>query len=1428
MATKRYIIDPNIYNDIRPLNRNPGEPDETYYERRFLDQINARMARIAQERKRRGQELTNLLQNLTRRLQKDDTMVVGGIQYMLGEEYKIRTNKGKKTIVLRKKDEWLQERPHPEGRRYRRGERKEFTVKPNPTPLLNRHINDLNIQTYRPRYDMNVTRTTNSHDISENIVVTPVNFFMDVDKFNELPLIWETVKQKVIPILAPRLNTHSLRITMDINALLQKNDGTLVDYPSHSDRRELPITNNREGENADDDSLNRGLDNRFHYIMDRFEEHTQNGSDWTIRELYNFTFYVSRISRRAHKWLPLPEVIANKKAVINIQNKCDQCFLFNIALHEQFVKNGNKAPDNAHRPSHYTERVKQLKEELRDIYNTDEGLDLYRHHLVIPKIEDRLKLRIPILTYYKIGDKYEYKLNRASKRQYDDVMVLLYIPTASELNEIEKDIESSYHDPEEEEDMDNNNEEELSEVKFTGHVAYVTNINALMCSSIASDKHKRFWCGWCFKQWRSKTQYEEHIQRNGACITEVPKTELVFPTPDNAYVKQPRVEKYIEKDFVIYCDFEAFTNEKTNNEHEVNSAGFFTHCLTNPDFTDKQVTILKLEGGESQQQFFCRFWDQLWSIWYACAAKMQRFKQIGKMKITPEQEQQHKEAKTCHLCKCEFGEGEDFPGLEHIMLSKENQNIKVRHHNHCNGLYQFAACRKCNLKIRLDYKICVIFHNASGYDVKFILRHLTDTAKLSDDDKQPRISILSQSSEKTISVTISKFVFLDSLRFIPASLDALVSKLTLDKFESTKRVFGDKWQLFCRKGIYPYSWVESITQMEETKALPPIEAFYNKLREERCSYDDYEYAKTVWNETDCNTFFDYHKKYLIADIVLLADVFTNFRRDIIKLSGLDPVGYHTLPSLSWDISVMKSDYNIELFNNEQADMYNWLLATGGFCCLVKRHSVANNKYLQNYNPKLPPIYIIVVDINSLYPYVLTKRQPQGDFRWENPPFFFQQDKDGYCTALEQYILDFLGEEASRGYFFEIDYHYPPELHKKHADLPFFAKKTVIQEEDLSPYAKKTKEELGINKLDKTQKLVCDLRDGQNLKIHHDYLRLGLEQGLRITKCHKVLSFRQEPIFEKYMREMYQKRVESQDETFRDTVKLSMNAVSGKTLTREADFTKITLTNRGSIHQLRVDSDYGCARVKEFLNNDYVLIESFNAKNNITKPRAIGASLMDMSKTVVYDYYYNFLKPKYDDKVRLLYTDTDSFYFEVETEDYFKDMAEDRNFDKYHSQTELGKMKHEVMLPYQITEFIGLRSKMYSYKVEKIITPIEQIPAMIKEKFYSSKKPKSLICSKAKGISLRGAIFVNRDGDRVELNEGDDTRDIVTIKHHQYRQALYNKLPDLYIKQQSFKSKNMKITNHTTCKKGFNCFDTKRWICDDGIHTLPYGYKGPPL
>ena len=220
--------------------------------------------------------------------------------------------------------------------------------------------------------------------------------------------------------------------------------------------------------------------------------------------------------------------------------------------------------------------------------------------------------------------------------------------------------------------------------------------------------------------------------------------------------------------------------------------------------------------------------------------------------LTSQEEKDFQSATKCHICE------------QKLSRDKETgQILKVRDHCHFTGEYRGAAHNECNLNCRKPLILPVIFHNLQGYDSHLFIKQL---AKVSGD-----LSCIPSTEEKYISFSKKNVVdhylskkmgkllpkkfeirFIDSFKFLQASLADLVKNLKSSDFKNLNRVIKHNSSLLTRKEVYPYDYVTSINKLKETK-LPSKEAFYSKLYDEEISDKDYQHANNVWKTFNCQT-----------------------------------------------------------------------------------------------------------------------------------------------------------------------------------------------------------------------------------------------------------------------------------------------------------------------------------------------------------------------------------------------------------------------------------------------------------------------------------------------------------------------------------------------------------------------------------------------
>ena len=169
---------------------------------------------------------------------------------------------------------------------------------------------------------------------------------------------------------------------------------------------------------------------------------------------------------------------------------------------------------------------------------------------------------------------------------------------------------------------------------------------------------------------------------------------------------------------------------------------------------------------------------------------------------------------------------------------------------------------------------------------------------------------------------------------------------------------------------------------------------------------------------------EYHDLYAQADTAQLTDVFENFRSLCLKEYQLNPAYFVSTPSLSFEAMSKITEVKIELFTDINMKLMTEKGIRGGLTPVVKKHAIANNKYLPNYDKSKKNVVLQYLDANNLYGYCMKKTLPLNGYKWANVSIF-----------TDDFIKDY-DDKGDEGYLLEVDVEYPKELLSAYKDLPF--------------------------------------------------------------------------------------------------------------------------------------------------------------------------------------------------------------------------------------------------------------------------------------------------------------------------------------------------------------------------------------------------------
>ena len=181
---------------------------------------------------------------------------------------------------------------------------------------------------------------------------------------------------------------------------------------------------------------------------------------------------------------------------------------------------------------------------------------------------------------------------------------------------------------------------------------------------------------------------------------------------------------------------------------------------------------------------------------------------------------------------------------------------------------------------------------------------------------------------------------------------------------------------------------------------------------------------------------------------------------------------------------------------------------------------------------------------------------------------------------------------------------------------------------------------------KVEKFVTNLNDKTEYVIHVRNLKQALNHGLILKKVHSVIKFNQKAWLKLYIDMNTELRQKTKNNFAKDFFKLMNNAVFGKTMenVRKHRNIKLVATERRR-NYLVSEPNY---HTTKFFTENLLATDMRKTQILINKPVYLGLSILDLSNTVIYEFWYDYVKPKYDENAKLCYMDADSFIIHIKT------------------------------------------------------------------------------------------------------------------------------------------------------------------------------------
>ena len=598
-----------------------------------------------------------------------------------------------------------------------------------------------------------------------------------------------------------------------------------------------------------DDSFKVAVDEIFEVISK-----VLNHSSMTLDKI-NFSYLNIHIFSplKGSSYIEMPTYLLNKKAIINVKNNDEYCFLW--AISSALIK----VEKHAERTSNYTEKFNELKEQTNSLSFPLKICD-------IPKFRKLTGINVNVFSWDTIDNKPNIEYICKDIKTIDERSNIINLML------IEKMTEDKYH------------------------YVWIKNFSRL----IGEDgKQKAYTCFNCLNYFGSEKLLHKHYEFDCSNFGEGCRVE--FPEEENRFIEFTKYSTKLENPIIFYLDVESslpklnHTNKKDQmtiqeSIHIPNSFGIYAHCRFDETLSDYYHFRAENDSqnvSEIMMEKIIELRDKYMKIINYRKKKHAEYHLTEKEQKLYNQQINDKNY-CCHICekKLTYKVHKELNKIEieHLSPIMKKQyvnkpNSPVIDHCHLTGKFRGVAHSKCNAGFHKKIMIPVISHNMRGYDSKFIIQAFTKLEKINKakkvEDPKSRditISCIPQSKEKLLTFSFLNLRFIDSFSFMSSSLDSLVKNLgKAYDYKILNRFFPqfnkEQIKLITQKGVYPYEFIDSVNDFKKHNFHLVISFIH--LNKKTITNSQYQYANNVWNKLGCQNLGDYHDIYLKSDVLLL-------------------------------------------------------------------------------------------------------------------------------------------------------------------------------------------------------------------------------------------------------------------------------------------------------------------------------------------------------------------------------------------------------------------------------------------------------------------------------------------------------------------------------------------------------------------------------
>jgi hypothetical protein len=986
------------------------------------------------------------------------------------------------------------------------------------------------------------------------------------------------------------------------------------------------------------------------------------------------------------------------------------------------------------------------------------------------------------------------------------------------------------------------------------HYLLIRSMSSLLHGQLnPSHNGRSFLCDTCLKPLSSQQAYDNHVQ-TGCMLYN--KTPTKLPSAEQGHMEFDREWTRERVPWFVAADTECMLlPEEDNpdsdvlNSHVPHSIGLI---LASPCFPEERTVIhVNHNPEELMKSFASTLLDYQAKILMRVAEMQEKYREYTEQALCYD---------FCGRC------GEDFASDGELRVPRFNERTGVfmgAQHKDCDGYYDMGdggcgpcylcgkpltvrdkgyvthnywdngfsglAHQTCQSKRRivgLDSPLVVYFHNGTRYDFHFVIANAGVFSGA--------VSVIHNNSEKfmCVRVTTKRFSkrfkpyaedsspkmvaeacvervgglnieFRDSIALgLPAlatAVDRLVGSVRGDTsavrmllpFTSRENPDDAQFEVRMEKGHFPYEYCDSLARYEEP-CLPPPEAFASKLTgSPGLEAEDYAMVQRQFRVFGCSNLGDFEREYLKTDVSLLADCIAAFQETALKSKfGLDPLWFLTAPGYAWVAMLWTTKVRLQLFTAGEMDKYMFWqsMIRGGLCGPVKRFASSNDPANQeHYIPDEEQRCIKYYDANALYASVMwLQALPVRDFIWERVP----EGEAWYPWLCERLT----STHGSRGYALRVDVEFPDECHDRLDEYPPLPINLPPEQEWLSTWQRDHQP----STWRPFPKLMQTLLPRQRYVVEAKELLLAIEMGAKVTAVHQIMSYHQERFMRGYIEICTEMRAKAKSESEKQFAKLMGNSVFGKFMENKLrrDTQLHIVTSEEQAVRLASNPRFISSKI---IAPDKVSIAMLRPSSIcLDKPIYAGAIILSESKRHMMRAFYGMKRAfGFTKDLNLIYTDTDSFILELvgdvkRTTELIEGIDAQSIYPEHPEYAGVKLMNDKIP---------GLFKDELKGKSPLSVTAIA--PKMYAIQFADEAHEKDKLA--AKGIPqrlLKEGHVKSSDYQHVVLEDGEHSVQFVR-----------------------FQSIAHQIRTRSWMMRAMRNFYDKRHVCDDGLTTHAYGYKG---